>query len=187
MQKGKPTLTSFGVMQSFKVYLPSNACQLIYPNNKPSDYKTRLDHSMRLEGEWEVGVESIFYSRIDDKHKQAQVQCNVKALKEAYRTIQDKANKFAFKSVLKWKRNLEILPIVFEKDPTNIEFVISTLNLMNHLLVTSKNFPAFSFTTHSFYTSSSLKKFYIFMTPRLAGVLLEAILQTLSLERRKIM
>ena len=49
-------------MESFKVYLPSNACELLYPNNHPSDYKTSLDHSIHLDGEWDVGVESIFYA-----------------------------------------------------------------------------------------------------------------------------
>ena len=57
-------------MEAFKVYLPSNACHLIYPDNHPSNYRTRLDRLIQLDGEWEVGVESIFYSsHIEDKNK----------------------------------------------------------------------------------------------------------------------
>ena len=67
------------VMESFKIYLPSNACYSIYPNNSSSDYKTRLDVPIALQGEYEVGVESIFYSsnlKLKGNQK-AQVYCTV--------------------------------------------------------------------------------------------------------------
>ena len=48
-------------MDSFKVYLPSNACTQLYPNNSPSDYRTRLDQPINVDGDWEVGLESVFY------------------------------------------------------------------------------------------------------------------------------
>jgi len=49
-------------MDSFKVYLPSNASTQLYPSNSPSDYRTRLDQPINVDGDWEVGIESVFYS-----------------------------------------------------------------------------------------------------------------------------
>ena len=68
-------------MESFKVYLPSNACYLLYPKNSSSDFKTRLDRPIELDGEYEVGVEGIYYSsqielRRDEK---AQIFCTALA------------------------------------------------------------------------------------------------------------
>ena len=68
-------------MESFKIYLPSNACYSLYPKNSSSDYKTRLDYPIVLDGEYEVGVESIFYSsQIEAKRdEKAQVFCTALA------------------------------------------------------------------------------------------------------------
>ena len=92
-------------IESFKVYLPSNACHNIYPNNKPSDYKTRLDQTIELDGKWEVGVESIFYSsKVEDENEKAQIHCNV----QRYPTYNSKTAKTIFhttpilRRVTKW-------------------------------------------------------------------------------------
>ena len=152
------------------MYLPSNACQHVYPDNTPSDYKTRLDHNIHLEGAWEVGVESIFYSsHIELKDEKAEVYCNVKAVEK--RPSSFKLDKFAFKEDIKWNRRIEIKPHVFATDPNNLDEVLETLNVMNYQLVVDHDYYAFRFTKHSFHLRPELKNFFIFMTPRLKAVL----------------
>ena len=48
-------------MDSFRVYLPSNASMDLFPDNKPSDYKIQMNPPLRLTGNWEVGVENVCY------------------------------------------------------------------------------------------------------------------------------
>jgi len=69
-------------MDFFKVYLPSNACSNLYPNNTASDYRTRFDKAINLEGDWEVGVESITYSsNLNDEREHAKMELSVKLKK----------------------------------------------------------------------------------------------------------
>ena len=61
-------------MDTLKVYLPSNACPTLFPDNTASDYRTRFDKAIELDGKWEVGVGSIAYSsHINDKKERAQI------------------------------------------------------------------------------------------------------------------
>ena len=70
---------SIQVMDSFKVYLPSNASLDRFPNNSPSNFHTELRHPMHLEGNWEVGLESIFYSsKLDSMKEKGSLQLQVK-------------------------------------------------------------------------------------------------------------
>ena len=159
--------------EAFSIYLPSNACEQIYPNNKSSDYKTRLKKAIQLQGDWEVGVESVFYSsKIDKKKEKAEVHCKVNALKERYlyRGLK-KTKQFVLNPSINWKQRVEILPDVFEADPKNLGGVLNTLNDMNEYLAENKEYPAFSFTKDSFSMNKALEHFYIFMTPRLLNVL----------------
>ena len=48
-------------MDSFRVYLPSNASMNLFPDNKPSDYKIQMNRPLQLNGNWEVGVENVCY------------------------------------------------------------------------------------------------------------------------------
>ncbi len=45
----------------FYVTLPCNASMDVYPDNRISNYKTRLAKSMNLKGRWEVGLIEIYY------------------------------------------------------------------------------------------------------------------------------
>lgn len=47
---------------TFRVYLPSNASTDVFPKNKPSDYQVQLNPPLKLDGEWEVGVENVYYN-----------------------------------------------------------------------------------------------------------------------------
>ncbi len=59
-------------MESFKVYVPSNASADRFPQNTASDFKVDLSNPIELKDNWEVGVESIFYnSNIGDANEKA--------------------------------------------------------------------------------------------------------------------
>ena len=65
------------------MYLPSNACPTLFPNNTGSDYRTRFDKAIELDGRWEVGVGSIAYSsHINDEKERAQINFKAFALQD---------------------------------------------------------------------------------------------------------
>ena len=67
-------------MESFKLYLPSNASHEHFPNNTSSHYQTKLHEPIHLEGKWEVAAESVYYSaNIDDEKEIAGVYFDIKA------------------------------------------------------------------------------------------------------------
>ena len=157
-------------MDSFHIYLPSNACHHIYPNNTPSDYQTQLDQTIKLEGAWEVGVESICYSsHIDDKSKKAQIICEIEAGKN--RLANDyESFKFKLNRQGKWKGLAGIVPTQFEEDPANIENVIKTLNAMNSQIF-KENKTGFTFRKEAFSKDVALQNFVLKLSSRLTQVL----------------
>ena len=67
-------------MESFKLYLPSNASHAHFPNNTSSHYQTQLHDPIHLEGKWEVAAESVYYSaNIDDEKEEAGIYFDIKA------------------------------------------------------------------------------------------------------------
>ena len=154
-------------MDSFKVYLPSNACQLIYPNNNASDYKTRFDQPIQLDGDWEVGVESIFYtSHIEKSKKNAEIECNAKT----YNRFRAGTNKFDFllEKKEKWKGISGIFPTTFESEANNIAGVLKTLNSMNAQIVKGSS-PLFVFSKNSY--EINVDNLYVEITSSLANLL----------------
>lgn len=157
-------------MESFKVYLPSNACQFIYPNNTSSDYKTRLDRRIELDGQWEVGVESIYYSsKIKDKNEKVEIDCIVQLQKDVS-VNEGKRFKYLLNSNGKWKGIDGIIPTKFEEDPNNLDGVIDTLNSMNKLMFNAQG-AAFFFSKSSFTKLPSMKHFHIKISSRLMEVI----------------
>ena len=74
-------------MDSFKIYLPSNASADFFPNNTPTDYQTHLMDSIQLEGDWEAGLESIFYSnKIGNEKETVRLDFSIKAKTKFYIT-----------------------------------------------------------------------------------------------------
>ena len=74
-------------MDSFKIYLPSNASSDHFPNNTPSNYQTHLTDPIQLEGEWEAGLESIFYSNeIGNEKEKVRIDFEVEAARKIYVT-----------------------------------------------------------------------------------------------------
>ena len=154
-------------MDSFHIYLPSNACEFIYPNNTSTDYRTRLDHTMQLEGEWEVGVESIFYSsEIDNANKGTKIDFDVKTYKKCLAGC-EKFN-FLLDKNEKWKGVKGILPTKYETDPAKTANVLKTLNSLNQQIVKGKT-QVFHFTKDN--CQLNIDNFYIEITSSLAKAL----------------
>lgn len=130
-------------MDSFKVHLPSNACHTLYPKNTASDFRTHFDKAIILEGNWEVGVESVLYSaHINDKHECASIEL---AVKEKKTTPVNSLYpwKFALTANGTWQGFEGVFPETYEKDPTNAVGILTTLNDMLHIIVigNSPNIP----------------------------------------------
>jgi len=121
-------------MDTFPVYLPSNASTLIYPENTASDYHTRLDQPIRLEGEWEVGLQSINYvSKIDDSNEKSIIWLQYQIPKLV--NEEDEFFHFRLTPDKKWNGNNDVYPIKFESDATKIDKVIETLNNLNDVIL----------------------------------------------------
>lgn len=159
-------------MSSFKLYLPSNACPYIYPDNSPTDFRTVFDKPIELEGNWEVGLESICYSsNIVDDTEPAYM-----TLKVGKVTRPLLSNEYRFRYRLKaddtWPGFVGVQPTTFESDPKKIDSVLNTLNSLNDLILTSGK--AFHFRRQG--TKDVLFEplddgLFLHLTPRLAKVL----------------
>ena len=155
-------------MDSFKVYLPSNACYDIYPSNSPTSYKTRFDRAIDLAGEWEVGVESVFYDpNFDYTNDKAEISVDV-SLMEKYPANDTNDYKFLLNEEGKWKGLSGITPSQFEEDPNKIADVVKTLNSLNVAVLKRKR--AFTFSKDSLVTNY-VRNLYMKITARLAEVL----------------
>ena len=156
-------------MDSFHVYLPSNACYDLYPNNSASDYQTRLDQAIELEGQWEVGVESIVYtSHVDDKFRTARIHCDVSVPTEICVNDHNKV-KYVTDEDGKWIGFRGIQPTTFEKDPTNKAGVFHTLNMMNRQMFRD-NASGFQFGDGLFTKDPAVEDLIINLSPRLGKV-----------------
>ena len=170
MQSEASSYTYASLMDSFPVYLPSNACPHIYPNNTLSDYHTRIDQTINLDGEWVVGVESICYSsHIDDESNKAQIDCDLTVWKE--QPVNDyEAYKFKLNQHGKWKGLAGVIPTQFEEDPNNTEGVMKTLNDMNSQIFKEEK-TGFTFKEGAYTKAPELVDFALRLSPRLAQVL----------------
>ena len=62
-------------MASFDYVLPSNTSSKLHPHNSASDYTTVPHNPLELQGSWEVGVKSAFYSsHIGDVNEKGRVK-----------------------------------------------------------------------------------------------------------------
>ncbi len=159
-------------MSSFKLYLPSNACPEVYPNNTPTDFRTAFNKPLVLEGQWEVGLESISYSpQIHDDTQRAHMLLKVGKAKRAL--LNDEyAYHYRLNVDNSWPGYNGVIPPVFESDPNKIDNVLNTLNSLNDQMLTSGT--AFHFRYH-FVRDVVFEPYdenlFIRLTPRLASVL----------------
>lgn len=136
------------MMDSFKLYLPSNASTDIYPNNTPSNYQTHLTDPIQLQDEWEAGLESIFYSvKIGDEKENVNVNLRAKSQRKVYVTTK---YPFPYKVGEDGKIPSNFTNLYPEKivsDPSNKDAIIDVLNSINkQILTTEEKGKVFSFT-----------------------------------------
>ena len=120
-------------MNSFKVYLPSNASSDRFPNNSSSDFRTELRHPIHLTGKWEVGLESIFYSsKLGSMKEKGSLDLNVKSHKKSF-AYEDLPLHFHLTKDNTWPgyKGVQIKP---PKEPTFAN-VLAALNTANDLIV----------------------------------------------------
>lgn len=170
-------------MSSFKFYLPSNACPNVYPNNSPTDFRIALDKPLTLEGNWEVGVESICYSsQIHDDSEHASMNLKVGKVSRPllnneypyhYRVSADES----------WLGFRGVKPTHFETDPKKIDNVLNTLNSLNGMILTSNMAFLFQRNLAGDVVFHSLDDgLFLCLTPRLAEVI--GFRQTIGRESR---
>ena len=122
-------------MESFKVYLPSNASTNVFPANTPTNYRTQFEKEIRLEGEWEVGVEGIFYSsHIEEESEKAII--NLSLYTEPAITVNSiYPYEFKFSPKNEWLGYKAFEPEIIAKDPNNVEKILDCLNYLNVLIL----------------------------------------------------
>ena len=130
-------------MTSFKLYLPSNACPSVYPNNSPTDFRTVFDKPIELDGKWEVGLESICYSsNILDVTEHADMTLHVgKTLRPLLNNQHE--YRYQINADETWSGFTGVQPTTFESNPQKLDNVLNTLNSLNDVILTSGN--AFNF------------------------------------------
>ena len=159
-------------MTSFKLYLLNNACPKVYPDNTATSYRTVFDKPVDLEGQWDVGLESICYSpRIHDDTERAQITLKVG---KASRKLITNTNPCHYRlpEDNRWPGFDGVIPSTFETDPNKLDNVLETLNSLNDVMLISGS--AFNF-RHHFVRGVIFEPFdenlYLRLTPRMARLL----------------
>ena len=121
-------------MDSFKIYLPSNASADFFPNNTPTDYQTHLVDPIQLDGDWEAGLESIFYSnKIGNEKETVYLEFSVKTKKKFYITD---LYPFKFNVTKDWTwPSFDLYPKEIVTDPSDLKGVLNCLNSVNKQIV----------------------------------------------------
>lgn len=121
-------------MDSFPLYLPSNASAHLYPENTATNYRTRLEQPIRLDGSWEVGLQSIDYaSQIDYRKEKETLQLNYE--EDILANDDDTLFKFRLTPNKKWKGTGGVMPDKFETNGEKIDKILEVLNGMNDVLL----------------------------------------------------
>ena len=171
---------------SFPVYLSSNACPDIYPNNTPSDFRTRLSRPIELRGPWEVGIASISYSsHIEDKEERAFIDLlaestQVKEVNELY------AYKFALHSNGSWIGFEGSLPKSYETDASRVEVIVKSLNDMNGSILQKDIEPIYTFNIEHGNSDEDLRVVYTSKDPNFSLRLTSRLAQVLGFGERSL-
>jgi len=118
-------------MDSLKVYLPSNASPSHFPKNTASDYRTKLNRPIELTGDWEVGVESLFYSsNVFRQEEKAKLDFSVYTETDVF-TNDVELYRFQVTDKNTWKGLHSNFPNKIEKNASHLEQVLYYLNSIN--------------------------------------------------------
>ena len=144
-------------MDSFRVYLPSNASMDLFPDNKPSDFKVQMNPPLHLEGKWEIGVENVCYhSAIANVEENAQITLTARTYE-----LMSMNELFNYSYVLtndgKWNYDWIQLESNYYGD-SDMPKVRDTLNMGNKLILKDKKKKVYNF----FLSLWSNRLFYAF-------------------------
>ena len=119
-------------MDNFKVYLPSNSSQHVFPNNTSSNYTTQLLNPIHLEGKWEVAAVSLYYySNIGNMNEKAQLSIEWEEKKDVL--VNDM---YPFKYKLKNGRwNYEWSQIKISSINAPMEEILNAMNGINDIIL----------------------------------------------------
>lgn len=121
-------------MDSFPLYLPSNASAHLYPENTATNYRTRLEQPIRLDGSWEVGLQGINYaSQLDYREEKETLHLNYE--ENILANDEDALFQFRLTPDEKWKGTNGVMPDKFETNGQMIDKILEVLNGMNDLLL----------------------------------------------------
>jgi len=164
-------------MNAFKVYLPSNACPVEFPNNTSTNYRTTFKNPITLDGTWEVGVANISYSPfINDEKEQAQIDYQIKMKKEV--TV-NSIYPYQFKlNDGKWKGHSGVPPLHHLPEGENIEGLLLLLKWLQESLLDEVSVGRYQNLPYIFYLSNDKVTYKAFdpslnvqITNKLAAVL----------------
>ena len=120
------------MMTSFDCILPSNVAPDTYPDNTASDYTTPLTNPIHCDGQWEVGLKSIFYdSHVGDETEMGKISINHWQQKKFWLNDYYKVQ-YQTTKIDTWDYSSRIIP-AFE--PPSYKKVADVLNGMNERLV----------------------------------------------------
>ena len=171
-------MLSASIMESFKMFFPSNVSTEHFPNNTATNYQTKLSKPIELEGEWEVGLESIAYSpKIGNLSEKAEVHVEVKTSKVT--AVNDSyPNRYKVRGDGEWLGFDGIYPKEICTDPKDFDKILQILNNVHELILVNKTQKLFELTGKMLKTGKStyhymghISGFSLFLQPKLAKCL----------------
>ena len=117
-------------MENFKLYLPSNASHVRFPNNTPSSYHTELTNPLSLEGKWEVGLESLFCSsKIGNEKEEGKIRLHAAVEEQRFSNTLSK-QPFKLDYTKPWPGYQGVQPSITDSELVKTD-VIDLLNSIN--------------------------------------------------------
>lgn len=153
-------------MDSFKLYLPSNASTQHFPQNSSSAFKTRLNNPIHLTGNWEVAVESLFYKTKVIKNEESEIKVE---LETQHRHLVNAIYDYEFKMSKIWTYKTFGLRSLSLHPPPTYKQSIEKLNEVNReILFGLKDIFKFYFTNDAVTFKAETDAFSIALTAKMA-------------------
>ena len=159
-------------MDNFKLYLPSNASHVRFPNNTPSNYHTELTNPLSLEGKWEVALESLFYSsKIGNEKEEGKIRLHATVEEERFSNTLSK-QPFKLDYTKPWPGYNGVQPSITDSDLVK-NTLIDVLNSINSDILEQGKDPAFAFAIekNKLTYESKMLHFYIGFTDKVMDYL----------------
>ena len=160
------------------MFFPSNASPEHFPRNTATNYQTKLSKPIELEGEWEVGLESIAYSpKIGNPNEKAEVKVEVKTSKIT--TVNDSYHyRYKLRDDGEWMGYAKVYPKEICTDPKDFKKLLQIINSMNETILEDKTKKLFELSGElgkegksSYHYRGHASGFSLFLQPKLAKCL----------------